>query len=145
MNTKKFEKFEPIDFLKISEEINKHSNILDVDESSIERTIFGRLYYASFLYAREWLSKNHGYKSKGPRDHKNLPYYIKKHGPFDKIGNIRISDNLKELKKMRHQSDYYLKIPEKGSKEYGRWNFSDVNHAFELARDIIDSFENSKE
>lgn len=78
MNTKNFEKFSPIDFLKISEEINKYSDILNVNDSSIERTIFGRLYYASFLYAREWLSKNYGYKSKGPADHKNLPYFIKK-------------------------------------------------------------------
>ncbi len=144
MNTKNFEKFSPIDFLKISEEINKYSDILNVNDSSIERTIFGRLYYASFLYAREWLSKNYGYKSKGPADHKNLPYFIKKHGPFDRIGNIRISDSLKELKKMRHQSDYYLKIPKKESKEYDRWNFGDINRAFELARDIFDSFENSK-
>lgn len=120
MNTKNFEKFSPIDFLKISEEINNYSDILNVNDSIIERTIFGRLYYASFLYAREWLSKNYGYKSKGPADHKNLPYFIKKHGPFDRIGNIRISDSLKELKKMRHQSDYYLKIPKKESKEYDR-------------------------
>lgn len=63
---------------------------------------------------------------------------------FDRIGNIRISDSLKELKKMRHQSDYYLKIPKKESKEYDRWNFGDINRAFKLARDIFDSFENSR-
>lgn len=45
---------------------------------------------------------------------------------------------------MRHQSDYYLKIPKKESKKYDRWNFGDINRAFELARDIFDSFENSK-
>lgn len=34
MNTKNFEKFSPIDFLKISEEINKYSDILK--EQSLE-------------------------------------------------------------------------------------------------------------
>ncbi|WP_346675547.1 hypothetical protein [Methanobrevibacter woesei] len=140
MNDEDFNKFTPLDFLELAVELDKFSDELNIDNSVVERNIFGRLYYSSFLYVREWLSKHWKYKSKGPRDHTTMPNFIKSKGPFGEVENNLISDLLLELKKLRHQSDYYLEIPEEGTDEYKKWIFEDVDYAFNSARYIIDSF-----
>ena len=51
-----------------------------------------------------------------------------------------ISDNLITLK-LRHQSDYFLKVPPLYSYEYSNWFFHDINYALRIANDIINEFE----
>ena len=53
-----------------------------------------------------------------------------------------ISDNLKKLRKLRNQADYNLFIPDENSREYARWNHSDINNAIDIAEDIVNSFIN---
>lgn len=47
-----FENFNPEDFLQLAKELENNLANLEVNESSIYRTIFGRIYYAIFLYVR---------------------------------------------------------------------------------------------
>ena len=102
------------------------------------------MYYGTFLFVREWLSTNtddFNVKNNGD-DHKNIPSYIKSKGPFDEDTNFIISDNLKKLRKLRNQADYNLFIPDENSREYARWNHSDINNAIDIAEDIVNSFIN---
>ena len=65
-----FENFNPEDFLQLAKELENNLANLEVNESSIYRTIFGRIYYAIFLYVREWLCENTEYKSNPQGEHK---------------------------------------------------------------------------
>ena len=96
-----------------------------------------------FLYVREWLLKHTNYTSQPKKEHSTMPKYIKSNGPFSNEVNHNISKNLKMLKKLRHQSDYYLEIPPLYSYEYSNWIFRDVSHAFILANEIITTLENN--
>ncbi|MBQ6512314.1 hypothetical protein [Methanobrevibacter sp.] len=66
--------------------------------------------------------------------------FIKFKGPFDKDINKEIYWDLKDLKKLRHQSDYYLEVPREGTKEYDDWIFEDTDFAINLANKIINQF-----
>ena len=143
MDKEHFENFQPLDFLNLAKKSIEYLERNSWNNSSLERTIFGRVYYGTFLYVREWLSKNtldFIVKNNG-KDHKNIPRYIQSKGPFDKCTNKLISDNLKKLRKLRNQADYNLVVPDKSSKEFARWDNSDVNNAVDLAEDIINSFD----
>lgn len=135
-----FDDFEPLDFLNLAEELSIMENDFNSSESSVKRNIYGRIYYAIFLYVRWWLSNNTDYVSYAPGEHSRLPNYIKTKGPFDRCINQEISDNLMNLKKLRHQSDYYLELPNKFSKSYENWVFTDIDGAFAIANDIIGYF-----
>lgn len=144
MDKERFENFQPLDFLDLAKKSIEYLEEHSWNNSSLERNIFGRVYYGTFLYVREWLSNNtddFNVRNNG-EDHKNIPGYIKSKGPFDEYTNIIISDNLKKLRKLRNQADYNLTVPNKNSREFARWNHSDVNHAVDLAEDIVNSFRN---
>ena len=144
MDKERFENFQPLDFLDLAKKSIEYLEEHSWNNSSLERNIFGRVYYGTFLYVREWLSNNtndFNVENNG-KDHKNIPNYIKSKGPFDEYINIIISDNLKKLRKLRNQADYNLTIPDENSREFSRWNHSDVNHAIDLAEDIVNSFRN---
>ncbi|WP_407381486.1 hypothetical protein [Methanobrevibacter sp.] len=111
-------------------------------ESAVKRNIYGRIYYAVFLCVRQWLTDNTGYVSYAPGEHSRMPRYIKSKGPFDNKINQKISDDIIDLKKLRHQSDYYLKKPSKYSQEYENWVFEDIEYAFSIANNIIKDFNN---
>lgn len=130
-----------MDFLDLAKEFIKFNEEYGWGNSSLERTIFGRIYYGTFLYVREWLSKNTDFNVKNNgEDHKNIPNYIKSKGLFDEETNINISDYIKQLRKLRNQADYHLKFPDKDSKEYARWDTRDVSYAIDLAEDIVNYF-----
>lgn len=137
-----FENFNPEDFLQLAKELENNLANLEVNESSIYRTIFGRIYYAIFLYVREWLCENTEYKSNPQGEHKRMPNFIRSKGPFNNVLNNERCSDIKTLKKLRHQSDYYLHIPDEGTEEYNQWIFEDTLFAFCLADKIINSFKN---
>lgn len=102
-----------------------------------------RIYYAVFLFLREWLKRFTIYQSR-KGEHAKLPKYIKKHGPFSEKRNNEIYNDLILLKKLRHQADYKLVVPTKYSKNYQKWNFTSINSAFEIAENIIKTFNEYK-
>lgn len=137
-----FEEFHPLDFLHLVEELSSMENEFNSSESAVKRNIYGRIYYAVFLCVRESLINNTNYVSWKYGEHSRMPRYIKNNGPFTISLNRKISRDLKALKKLRHQSDYYLKEPGKYSKEYQNWVFEDIEYAFSIANNIIKAFNN---
>lgn len=89
-NTEKdFEDISPNEFLDLACELNQIKTDLNSTNSAINRTIYMRIYYAVFLFLREWLKRFMDYESqKG--EHTKLPIFIKKHGPFDDKKNREI-------------------------------------------------------
>ena len=136
-----FEQFSPVDFLNIACELNEKLLEFESSSSSVKRTIFGRSYYSTFIFLREILKNNTDYISNPYGEHRRLPNYIRFKGPFDEKTNKELYDSINTLKKLRHQSDYYLKVPSKGTKEYDNWVFEDCDFAINLAFKIIKLFE----
>ena len=136
-----FEQFSPIDFLYVACELNEKLLEFESSSSSVKRTIFGRTYYSTFIFLREILKNNTDYISNPYGEHRRLPNYIKFKGPFDEKTNKELYDSINTLKKLRHQSDYCLKVPPKGTKEYDVWVFEDCDFAINLAFKIIKLFE----
>ena len=63
MDINEFEDFQPLDFLDLANELNCNIEKFNASSSSVKRNIFGRIYYAIFLYGREWLLKHTNYTS----------------------------------------------------------------------------------
>lgn len=139
-NTKKdFEDVSPRDIFDFACELDDIKEDLSSTNSAVNRTIYVKIYYAVFLFLREWMKKHTKYKSlKG--EHTKLPNYIKKNGPFDYKKNKEIYRNLIHLKKLRHQADYRLTVPSKYSKNYKKWKFTSIDSAFKMAKSIIKAF-----
>lgn len=68
--------------------------------------------------------------------------FIRSKGPFNRILNHKIYDNLLMLKSLRHQVDYYIIIPTEEELEGKEWYCESIETAFEIANFIIQSFEN---
>lgn len=141
LNKFEFEQFSPFDFLSVACELNEKLLEFESSSSSVKRTIFGRSYYSTFIFVREILKNNTDYISNPYGEHRRLPNYIKFKGPFDEKTNKELYDSINTLKKLRHQSDYYLKVPPKGTKEHDDWVFEDCDFAINLAFKIIKLFE----
>lgn len=134
-----FEFFQPIDFLKLSQEMYDKADLFNSMPSAVKRTIISRIYYSTFLYVRNWLIR-HGYNST-KEDHTEIPNYISTNGPFSTIDNRYISLELVRLKKLRHQADYYITLND--CLKYGdEWISDDIESAFESAHEIIEKFKN---
>lgn len=135
-----FEDFEPLYFLDFSKELLENSNCFDVNETTIKRIVYGRIYYATFLYVREWLKSHLEYNSTR-RDHTQMLNFIRSRGPFNRTLNHKICDDLFLLKLLRHQVDYYITIPREGELGEGdEWYNESIETAFELAESIIQTF-----
>lgn len=132
-----FDEFTPYDFIDFSKEI--YDNLDDESNlnSAYQRVIYSRIYYGTFLYVREWLKKYWGYNS-STKDHTKMLNFIKTSGPFGFFLNSKIADDLKTLKILRHQADYYITVPEEGSIKYSQWIFESIDYAFELSHSIIE-------
>lgn len=109
-------------------------------ESAINRNIYMRIYYSVFLFLREWLKMNTDYKSCPKGEHTRLANYIRFKGPFNMDLNESIYAKLVLLKKLRHQADYKLRVPNKFSPNYEKWDFTSINSAFNIAKNIIKTF-----
>lgn len=133
-----FDNFQPIDFLNVAKELYYNLNDENPNISAIKRVIYGRIYYATFLFIREWLIENRDYVSNN--DHTNIPKAFISKGPFNRVRNKQISKNLKRLKKLRHQADYFISQPSENSPLYEKWIPDDIDRAFDLAEDIFNSF-----
>ncbi|MBQ6099324.1 MAG: hypothetical protein IJL02_05610 [Methanobrevibacter sp.] len=136
-----FEDFEPLYFLNFSKQLLECSNCFEVNETTIKRIVYGRIYYATFLYVREWLKMNWQYNST-KRDNTQMLNFIRSRGPFNRVLNHKIRDDLFLLKSLRHQVDYYITIPREG--EIGGdavWYDESIETAFELADFIIEKFD----
>ena len=140
---KDFEDISPKEFLDFTCELDQIKEDLNSTNSAINRTIYMRIYYSVFLFLREWLKKFMNYESR-KGEHTKLPRFIKKHGPFEDKKNKEIYRGLNILKKLRHQADYKLIIPPKNSLDYQKWEFTSITSAFEIAEDIIKTFNNYK-
>ena len=88
----------------------------------------------------EYLSENTGYISNPYGEHIWMLNFIRFRGPFDEKINDDIYWDLKDLKKLWHQSDYYLKVLPKNTKEYKNWIFEDTDFSIKLAYNIINQF-----
>lgn len=134
-----FEDVSPQEIFDFACELDEIKEYLNSTNSAVNRTIYVKIYYAVFLFLREWLKKNTGYKSlKG--EHTKLPNFIKKNGPFKMDKNSEIYDDLIHLKKLRHQADYRLTVPSKYSKDYKKWKFTSIESDFKIAKSIIKAF-----
>ena len=155
MDINEFEEFRPLDFFQLANELNENMDKFNSSSSSVKRNIFGRIYYSVFLFVREWLLGHTNYKSHPKDDHSKIPKYIRMHGPFSSNINManvnkgrRMSSNInmdisrkiETLKKLRHQSDYYIEVPPLYSYEYSNWTFKDISYALALAEDIFVAF-----
>ena len=82
MDKERFENFQPLDFLDLAKKSIEYLEEHSWNNSSLERNIFGRVYYGTFLYVREWLSNNTNdfNVENNSKDHKNIPNYIKSKG-----------------------------------------------------------------
>ena len=81
---------------------------LDSNNSSIQRTIVSRLYYAAFLHARSWLVLNENYESHSAGDHYFIPQFIMKSESLSFKTRENIKNILISLKNNRHYCDYEL-------------------------------------
>ena len=134
------EDINPIEFHDFALELNEIKSNLKSSESAINRTIYTRIYYSVFLFLREWLNENTSYVSPNYGEHTKLPNYILHKGPFDEKTNELIFHNLINLKKLRHQADYKLKVPSEYSKEYKKWNFMEIKEAIKVSNKIFKIF-----
>lgn len=129
----------PQEILDLACELDEIKDDLNSTNSAVNRTIYVKIYYAVFLFLREWLKKHTEYRSlKG--EHVKLPNFIKMNGPFDSKKNKEIYRKMIHLKKLRHQADYRLTVPSKNSKNYRKWKFTSIDSAFEIAESIIKTF-----
>jgi hypothetical protein len=135
-----FKDVEPVEFFNLARELDRIKKDLNSTEPSINRNIYGRIYYSIFLFLREWLKKHTSYQSWPKGEHSRMANYIRYRGPFDEKINELIYEDLVLLKKLRHQADYKLKIPIKSSQNYHRWDFTTIGSAFEIAEDIFRIF-----
>lgn len=139
-NTKlDFEDVSPKEILDLSYELENIKDKLNSTNSAINRTVYVKIYYAVFLFLREWLKKHMNYKSL-IGEHKKLPNFIKSRGPFDFEKNNEIFEDLLLLKKLRHQADYRLTVPSKYSSDYKNWKFTSIKSAFNIAEGIVKTF-----
>ena len=134
-----FEDVSPKEIFDFACELDDIKDDLNSTNSAVNRTIYVKIYYSVFLFLREWLKKNSGYKSL-MGEHTGLPNFIKKNGPFNNKKNKEISRKLIHLKKLRHQADYRLTVPSKYSNEYKKWKFTSIESAFEIEKSIIKAF-----
>ncbi|WP_405290772.1 hypothetical protein [Methanobrevibacter sp.] len=138
-----FEDVSPKEIFDFAYELNSIKEDLNSSNSTINRTVYVKIYYAVFLFLREWLKKYTEYKSlRG--EHKKLPNFIKIRGPFDNEKNNEIYEDLLLLKKLRHQADYRLTVPSKYSQEYKKWKFTSIESAFNIAKGILHTFMDNK-
>ncbi len=135
-----FKDVEPVEFFNLARELDRIKKDLNSTEPSINRNIYGRIYYSIFLFLREWLKKHTSYQSWPKGEHSRMANYIRYRGPFDEKINELIYEDLVLLKKLRHQADYKLKIPIRSSQNYHRWDFTTIGSAFEIAEDIFRIF-----
>lgn len=133
-----FENFDPLDFLEFSKELYDKNEIFKSNSSTLKRVMYGRIYYAVFLFVREWLISHSDYESN--KDHKNIPKALVNKGPSNKLNNKQISLDFKRLQQLRIQADYFIEVPNENSKEYEKWFTDSVEDAFYRARDIISYF-----
>lgn len=134
-----FEDFEPIDFLYFSKELISLIDSLDSKPSTIKRVVYGRIYYATFLYVREWLKTYWRYNSTR-KDHTQMLNFLRRYGPFNNIKNHKVADDLYRLKILRHQADYHITIPNEGTDEYNDWISESIEDTLELACYVINLF-----
>ena len=139
-NENDFKDVDPIEFFDFACELEKIKKDLNSTESSINRNIYMRIYYAVFLFLREWLKKHTSYQSWPKGEHTRLANYIRFKGPFNNEINELVYENLVLLKKLRHHADYKLKIPSKSSPYYQKWDFTTINSAFKIAEYIFKTF-----
>ena len=134
-----FEDITPQDILDFAGELDEIKDDLNSSKSAVNRTIYVKIYYAVFLFLREWLKQHMNYESRNG-EHTKLPNFIKKKGPFSANKNYEIYFDLLLLKKLRHQADYRLTVPSKYSKNYKKWKFTSIVDAFLIAESIINAF-----
>ena len=134
-----FEDINPHEILELAGELDEIKDDLDSSKSAVNRTIYVKIYYAVFLFLREWLKQHMNYQSR-VGEHTKLPNFIKKKGPFTNYKNNEVYLDLLLLKKLRHQADYRLIVPSRYSQEYHKWEFTSIADAFKIAESIIKAF-----
>ena len=141
MNDEDFINFESKHYLELAKLLYNHINDTEY-KSALERTIITRIYYAVFLFLREWMKKeNYGiYLKNNGLDHAIIPNFIYDNGPCDYQTNHDIANNFKDLKKLRQQCDYFLELPKKGTDESNKWINISTQDAILTAEFIINSF-----
>lgn len=135
-----FEDIDSKEFYDLSIELDEIKKNMSSSQSSVNRNIYMRIYYAVFLFLREWLKKHTNYHSWAQGEHRRLANFIRFKGPFNSELNEIIYRKLIKLKKLRHQADYKIRIPNQYSFEYNKWDFTTIDSAFTIAEDIVKTF-----
>lgn len=89
--------FDPLDFLKLAEELSASPG----DEAKL-RTSIGRAYYSAFLKAREWLKPKSLKSYNGPEAHKEVQ------DDLERYKERMLKDKLSKLRRRRNEADYNL-------------------------------------
>jgi len=109
--------FDPLDFLRLAYDLERISKEAEI------RTSIGRAYYATFLYAREWLRDKNWNIHDNYRDHGEVLrglHHHKGRTTRDKMASLH--DDYRKI------ADYEL--------DYGI-NYAEAKDAIKLANDII--------
>ena len=141
MDDEDFVNFESNHFLELAKLLYDDVNDSEY-KSALERTIITRIYYAVFLFLREWMKEeNYGclLKNNG-EDHSIIPDFIYNNGPCDNQTNHDIANNFKDLKRLRRQCDYFLELPSPGTDESKKWIRLSTRDAILTAEFIINNF-----
>jgi len=109
--------FDPLEFLRLAYDLKKIQNEAEL------RTSIGRAYYATFLYAREWLRAKRWVIYDDYTDHKEVLKGLHKYK------GRKVSDKMSSLHNdFRKEADYELR---------GRITRVNAEEAIRLANDII--------
>ena len=90
--------FKPGDFLEVAK------NFKDSTKEAKVRTSIGRSYYASFLYAREWLKTKKATFNNDPKDHQLVGTLLRRHSKRAE------ANKLSKLRRDRNRADYNISI-----------------------------------
>ena len=130
-----FEKFKPIDYYSIANELFNKKEILECNSNALFRCIVSRAYYAAFLHIRQFL-KNEEYSFDGFNEHERVINILKKDKPIGmSFKNNDIKDKLWALKKNRIVCDYKFKCPDKNND----WSNKDLDVLLNDSKWIIDN------
>lgn len=113
---------------------DKYSELIpdNCDSRCIYSTIINRAYYSAYSCSLLWLEDNFGFKLKGKSDFNNVEDFQTEHKQvileLKKVGKFVLSDELRQLKRLRKIADYEPLSP---------LTLKEVQESIDLMKDIL--------
>ena len=113
---------------------DKYSELIpdNCDSRCIYSTIINRAYYSAYSCSLLWLEDNFRFKLKGKSDFNNFEDFQTEHKQvileLKKVGNFVLSDELRQLKRLRKIADYEPLSP---------LTLKEVQESIDLMKDIL--------